>query len=250
MPAGPARDGRARAVAFDLFHTLVDPEEFRPPEFHRASAVAARLGLPEAEFTAAWNAGAAERQVSLTPTVVERVRSICRSFGVTPAPAAWAEVDDLLGRYTDLALLRPRATVVSALRRLRESGWTLGLLSNCDERERRGWSRSELARWFDAVVFSCEVGAAKPSTAAFRALVPRWGGIPLEESVFVGDGANDELVGARRAGFARVVFQAGFVSVNGLRSAEANERVRAEADAVVRDVSEVPGLLGKPARRP
>jgi putative hydrolase of the HAD superfamily len=239
-------NGSPRAIAFDLFHTLVDPEEFRPPDFHRAPAVARLLGLPEKEFTEAWEAAAHERQLSLAPTVVERVQALCREFGVSPRAELWPEVSDLLGRITDLAILNPRRSVLRTLRQLKEQGWTLGVLSNCDERERRKWNDSELATLVDAAVFSCEVGAAKPSLEAYRALVPRWGGIPLHDAVFVGDGMNNEIPGARRAGFAKVLFQSQFVSVNGLRTPEANDAIRATADGALADLGDLIGLFPEP----
>lgn len=234
---------KLRAVAFDLFHTLVDPEQFRPKLFLRPPEIAKLLGIPVIEFTEAWNALSDERQVTLRPTVVERVQSLCQRFGVAPRPEVWPQVDAIWGRFTDLALLNPQRNVVETLRRLRENGWKLGVVSNCDEREMRSWGRSELAPLFDAAVFSCEVGFAKPAAEAYRALVPRWGGIPLEEAVFVGDGSNDELAGARRAGFAKVVFQFEFVSVNQLRPAERNRELRAQADATLGKLADVLRLL-------
>jgi putative hydrolase of the HAD superfamily len=236
------------AIAFDLFHTLVDPEEFRPAGFRRPQVVAELLGLPVDWFANAWEAQLRERQVSITPTVVERVQALCRERGVVPPAKVWPEVDDIMGRFTDLAILNPRRTVVHTLQDFRKRGWTLGLLSNCDEREMRSWPKSELAPLFDAAAFSCELGVAKPSINAYRALVPRWGGVPLEEAVFVGDGANDELAGARGAGFSKVVFQSGFVSTNGLRTAAANERIRAQADTTVDVFGDLVKLLPHSAR--
>lgn len=232
-----------RAIAFDLFHTLVDPEEYRPRDFHRAQAIAELLDLPTTEFAAFWNADLPSRLVSVRPSVVERVQGFCRARGLAPPDSVWPQVTDLLGRHQDRAILHPRPTVLTALHGLKEDGWTLGLLSNCDEREKRSWSSSELAPLFDAAVFSCEVGAAKPSPEAYRALVPRWGGIPLDRAAFVGDGAGDELGGARRAGFAKVVFQMGFVAKNGLRPSTENDRLRAEADASILDLGELASVL-------
>jgi len=239
--------GSARAIVFDLFHTLVDPEEFRPPAFRRVNELARILNLPLARFETMWDADAGARQVTLKPTVLERVQEICRDFGVSPAPEVWPQVDDILGRYTDRAILNPHRNVVLTLEHLKGAGWTIGLLSNCDEREKRSWASSALAPLFDGVAFSCEIGFAKPSVEAYRSLIPRWGGIPLESALFVGDGANDELAGARRAGFSKVVFQSGFVSVNGLRPAAANERLRNEADLTVNGIEELIDLVPGPA---
>jgi putative hydrolase of the HAD superfamily len=243
----------AQAIALDLFHTLVDPEQFRPAGFLRARAVAGVLGLPPARFSRDWERTLHARQLAVRPTLVQRLRAYCDARSVRPPTTAFARADRLLGLFQDRALLRPTREVVRTLRGLRRRGWTLGLLSNADEREKRCWSRSPLAPFFQAVVFSCDIGSAKPSREAYQSLVPRWGGIPLREAVFVGDGGSHELAGARRAGFARVIFQGGFVSRNGLRSARENRALRAEADSAIDSVAELlawGGPSGGPLKPP
>ena len=241
--SGAAPTGPVRAIVFDLFHTLVDPMEFTPGGFRRTRAVAELTGLSFPQLDAAWRAEEAARQLTVAPTALERMQAICRRLGAAPPPQVWTQVDHLLGAYQDEAILKPHAATVTALRVLAARGWRLGLLSNCDERERRRWGQSELAPLFDAAVFSCDIGFAKPALEAYADLVPRWGGIPLREAVFVGDGMNDELLGARRAGFAKVVFQSGFVSVNGLRTPSEIEALRAQADVTVGSVEELEQVL-------
>ncbi len=228
-----------RAIAFDLFHTLVDPEDFRPKEFRRARAAAEALGLPVEDFDRSWTADHPDRTTHLRPTIDERLRAYCERFGVAVDPIRLADAIERLERHQALALRQPRAGTLDTLRSLRERGWTLGVVSNCDAGEIRYWSESPLAPLFDAVVFSCAIGYAKPSVEAYRALVPRWGGLPLSAAAYVGDGSSDELAGARRAGFARVIFQSEFVARNGLRSAAANELLRQDADASIDGLAEL-----------
>jgi FMN phosphatase YigB (HAD superfamily) len=234
-----------RAIAFDLFNTLVDPPEFQPNGFRRSQAVADLVGLPAEVVREEWEgAHYRDRQVSRTPPVADRVRALCAAHGVTPPGSVWPELEELLGRYQDLAIQNPRPEVLAALRELHRRGWILGVISNCDEREGRAWPDSEIARIVDGWVLSFQVGFAKPDPEVYEALVPRWGGTPLRSAMFVGDGYRGELSGARRAGFARVLFQAGFVATNGVRSAEENARVASEADGTIHGIGE---LLRLPA---
>ena len=53
--------------------------------------------------------------------------------------------------------------------------------------------------WFDASVFSFDIGAAKPDPGIYLEATRRLRVEP-GNAVFVGDGADDELVGAERAG--------------------------------------------------
>jgi putative hydrolase of the HAD superfamily len=238
--AGPSR---VRAIAFDLFHTLVDPEELRPKEFVRARAVAELLGLPLPAFEAYWAETQRARQVGAVPTSTERVRQFCSASGIVLPNDVWPRVSELLSRYADAAVRTPHAQIVHALQRLKRRGIVLGLVSNCEECEIGAWPESALAPLFDATVFSCQVGCAKPSPEAYRALVPRWGGIPLGEAVFVGDGSNDEIGGARRAGFRWAIFDSEFVSRNGLRSPEENDRIQSQADRSIRNLDDLERLL-------
>lgn len=232
-----------RGIAIDLFHTLVDPEDFRPKEFLRPREIAKLVGADPVDLEKFWSSSARERMVTQSPTVLDRVREFCSSRGITPPERVWPQVSDVLGRYADLAIRNPRKGILSALRRFKDEGWLLGLVSNCDEREIRAWADSPLVTLFDATVFSCEVGAAKPDEGAYRALIPRWGGVPLTEAVFVGDGSNDELAGAHRAGFLRVVFDDEFVASNGLRDSAANERLRKQADATIHRLEDLTTVL-------
>ena len=233
-----------RAIAFDLFHTLVDPEEFRPKEFLRYREIARLLQLPLAEFERFWIETEKPRQLTRVPNTTERVRQFCIEHGISPPAEGWSRVAEIVGRYARLAIARPRDRIVDSLRDLRERGVVLGLLSNCEGGEIDTWPRSPLAGFFDATVFSCDVGFAKPSIEAYRALVPRWGDVPLKAAAFVGDGANDELPGARRAGFRVAIFDSEFVAQNGLRRPEANDRIRRDGDATIQTLAELPVLLG------
>src|ERR1700694_625208 len=53
-----APDGKLKlevhAIVFDLFHTLVDPEDFRPKDFRRADVAAEVVGLDKERFAAYW----------------------------------------------------------------------------------------------------------------------------------------------------------------------------------------------------
>ena len=82
---------------------------------------------------------------------------------------------------------------------LRERGLKVGLISNCSEEEVISFGQSGLAPYFDDVIFSYEVGVAKPNPEIYRMACDRLGVTP-QESLFIGDGGSDELRGASNAG--------------------------------------------------
>lgn len=218
-------------VVFDLFHTVVDDDEFRPKTFKRAREVAGLFSIDVDAFSKYWSEALSER-VSNRIRVVDQLENYLRSQGIPFDSALLSEADALLGRYQDLALLRPRPEIESVLRELSNRGIGLGLLSNCDEREVREWPRSPLSKYFHSTCFSFETGYAKPSADAYVSILRKLKAIP-DETIYVGDGGSNELVGAKKAGFGLTVFAEHFVKHNGLCTPSELEEFKRQADLTI-----------------
>ncbi|HXF98303.1 MAG TPA: HAD family hydrolase [Gaiellaceae bacterium] len=187
-----------RAVVFDLWNTLV---RF-PDERSRAlrAAWARRLGVDEERLEELWGRAATyERRETgpLRPVLEEVARALGRDGGA---------VEELLAWRLDLVrnALRVEPETLSALDELRRRGFALGLVSNCTEEVPLVWPETELAPRFHAAVFSARAGVLKPDPRIYR-LVCAELGVEPGACLFVGDGANDELAGAERAGMRPVL---------------------------------------------
>ena len=93
---------------------------------------------------------------------------------------------------------------VSALRRWREAGAFVGLISNLPS----DWKGhfAGFAGWdgmFDGILLSCDAGARKPDVEMFRLAESR-SGLPAVANVLVDD-LDDNVAGARRAGWVGVI---------------------------------------------
>jgi putative hydrolase of the HAD superfamily len=234
---------RGAGVVLDLFHTLVDPEEFRPPSFHRATYIAEALALDPVRFAAFWTASTAARNRHREPSVAERIARFCAEEGRPISAPQLAGVVHRMNQFQSEAIEHPHPWVLRELATLRARGYRLGLLSNADEAEVRAWPRSPLADCFDCVVFSSDIGSLKPEPEAYRAVLHGMGDVQPAHATFVGDGMSEELGGARRAGFGRVVFMRGFVAHNGLRTAAEVENLAREADLTIDRLDELHALL-------
>ncbi len=230
------------SAVFDLFHTIVDPEEFRPKSFRRVEFVAQALNLDLQSFTSYWSNTLALRTTDRSQTIVKLIEAYLALHGKTFDEEAVARVDREMGRYQDMAILNPRPEIISALQILSQRGLKLGLLSDCDERDIRRWPESPLAQYFDAACFSCDIGFTKPDPKAFSTVLERLGTTP-QKAAYVGDGGSKELEGARQAEFGLVIFMEGFVANNGLRNPDELETFRRTADIVIRRAGELPKLL-------
>jgi 2-haloacid dehalogenase len=77
----------------------------------------------------------------------------------------------------------------------------LALITNgLREVQRPRLERSTIGGYFDVVVISEEVGAAKPDPAIFAAALERMGHPPCERVLMVGDSVTSDITGANRAG--------------------------------------------------
>jgi putative hydrolase of the HAD superfamily len=172
-----------KAVIFDLWETLIDWDR----------EAAARM-LEEVD--ALVGNGFAERWDSSNRRYVAPIRT---ALAEAEVPEELVEdICSLRLRYHRGSLV-PRPGAVETLRRLREDGYLVGLITVCSEDIEVLWPETEFAGLFDAEIFSSRIGLSKPDPRIYLACCEALGVEP-HEAVFVGDGANDELEGARRVG--------------------------------------------------
>ena len=183
------------ALLFDLYETLVTERGTTPA---RAGSLGERLGLDPAAFRKAWRP--------------QRLRVI---RGQVSFADALVEIGTALGRAPDVRLVSALAEqrrlektalfqnidpiALSALRHLRQRGCRLAIVSNCFAEDVAAWPECAASACFDASVFSFEVGAAKPEPRIYAEALRRLGVEPFH-AAFIGDGGDDELLGAERAG--------------------------------------------------
>ena len=127
--------GRYKAMVFDLWGTLVDeltyPEANRLVYRQKTDETADLLGLDRDQFAQAWAAGADERLVGAL-SAQSSLMSICRELRVQPDDGRIRASVELRYEYVRGAL-SPRPGTVETLSILRDSGYRVGLISNCSE---------------------------------------------------------------------------------------------------------------------
>jgi putative hydrolase of the HAD superfamily len=108
-----------------------------------------------------------------------------RELGVEPRPDL---VRALVERDRDLLLATARLydDAIPFLEKLRSRGIKIAIVSNCTEHTRRLLTELGIAAIVDALVLSCEVGAAKPAAEIFRYALDQLD-VPADAAVFVDD---------------------------------------------------------------
>ena len=184
-----------KAVLFDLYETLVTESG---AQIRNAGALGESFGLDAKAYRAEWK--------QLRPLV------LC---GQLTFQAALTEVGERLGVAIPLELVqracleRARAkspifrridpALVALTHELRERGLRLAVVSNCMAEDVAAWPDSPLASQFYCTIFSFVTGVVKPDTRIYLEAL-RQLGVNAEDAIYIGDGGDDELAGARRAG--------------------------------------------------
>jgi HAD superfamily hydrolase (TIGR01549 family) len=99
----------------------------------------------------------------------------------------------------DLAAIELFSDSLPTLIEARKRGLSLGLLSNLAAPYKQPVFDLGLAPQFDALVFSCDVGLAKPDSKIYEH-VARTLGLEPAEMLMIGDTRSDDVIGAQRAG--------------------------------------------------
>lgn len=229
-----------KAIVFDLFHTLIDPEDHRPKDFRRSEHVADALGIERDPFWDWWRETAYPRVTGVTH-LVDEVAAYALGQGVKTSPEEIDRAVSESARYQRKAMEAPRAEVLRALEDLRGEGMKLGLLSNVEEWELRGFKSTPLWPLMDAASFSYEIGSVKPELEAYVNILRKLDADPTD-TAYVANGWDDELEGARNAGFGLVVFMRGFVGSNGLSDPDELRQLASQADETIDDLGELLNL--------
>lgn len=190
-----------RAIFFDVGGTLIRPH---PSVGAVYAEVARRYGI---------NRSADEMEGAFRRCWAELKRP-----GLTVSRKEWWRelVFRVLGQENEScfeelfeAFARPNAwrvfpDVEDTVREARARGLHVGVLSNWDERLRALLEGLGLARHFDSLTISCEVGAEKPAAEIFLAAL-RAAGVTASRAVHVGDSYEEDARGAEAVGMTAVL---------------------------------------------
>jgi FMN phosphatase YigB (HAD superfamily) len=249
-------DGRIRAVVLDLFDTLVKWEPERLPLFtwrDRTSHSTIPWVLPALrdamgdrfeleEFLTVYHAvvdeiGAERERDGIEITCGERFERTLERLGY-PEPGARRDFARHLTRVHMSGVRRvtfapPERS--QAVRRLAPH-FRLGLLSNFDDAEtgREVLLDTGVADLFEAVIISAEVGLRKPNPRIYGRMLEMLALEP-KEVLFVGDTPREDVLGPRRA-----AMRVAWINKRGEPLPEGIP----EPDLIMRDLAELPALLG------
>jgi len=181
---------------FDLFNTLIGASNSGRVETTRA--MGAVLGLAPEQFRSAFANAWHERMMGTLGDLGEQCRRIAHRLGAEPTAEQIDRAVDLRDTFNRRTMVVSDETL-SVLSTLRAQGLPLAIVSNCTVDSGAVFAETPLARAVDATVLSYQVAACKPDPRIY-AMACDAIGVPPASCVYVGDGADRELYGARDVG--------------------------------------------------
>ncbi|MBQ7669208.1 MAG: HAD-IA family hydrolase [Clostridia bacterium] len=183
-----------KAVIFDMYETLIT--HFAVPLYF-GSQIAKDAGIDVKDFREFWDPTGDARTLGKM-TLEEALTAVFKGNGCFS--------EELLDRVVAKRIETKKECfdhlheeIIPMLRGLKESGFKIGLITNCFSEEVDLIKESVLYKYFDAVMFSYEQGVKKPDPVIFERCMASLGVAP-DECVYVGDGGANELERARELG--------------------------------------------------
>lgn len=216
---------------FDLYFTLV--YERNDNRFY--GLIASRLGIDQQTFLASYKACGPRTMSGELRGMQDRVHAACIEAGIAVrADVVAAAVDELMPLWH--SSIEIYDDTIKTLARLKNQQFRLGLLSNASSYSERVLTDFMLRPFFDEVLMSYACGYLKPQPIIYDRILKRLK-VDASQCVYVGDGGDNELGGAKSCGMTTVLVD---------RRLPHTEAARGYADIVVTNLSQIPELAFSP----
>jgi putative hydrolase of the HAD superfamily len=184
-----------KAVIFDLYETLVTQSGVNVP---RAGALGEALGLDATAYRKKWKE---LRPLALRGelTFSEALTKVGATLGVDLPADRVEHACAARVRANTVVFEKADSELVALTRDLARRGLGLATISNCIAEDVAAWPVCAFAPHFRCAVFSFAVRMVKPDAGIYVAALERLG-VQAKEALYIGDGGDDELAGAQRAG--------------------------------------------------
>lgn len=165
---------------------------------------------------------------------IDRIAALLNIFGIPVCPdeaLVWESSRLIYEPFVEDTILFQDS--LNFLSTLKKEGYKLALVSNAasDLAIREALTRLKIARFFDAIIISSQVGLRKPSSAVFMKALKVLNVKP-GEAVFIGDSIKNDISGAKKISMKTILLSR--------RSARVKTNV---SDVVVKTLADVVTIL-------
>jgi putative hydrolase of the HAD superfamily len=191
---------RKNAIIFDLFHTLTAVES----TWAKIPMTSEILGVSKEEWFEQLFEKSHERLIGLEKDPFKIIGKMARAIDPDISKNLIREATEKRMLKFENALVNIPQSTQQTIKILKKLKKKIGLISNADVTEIKGWHKSPIVKYFDSVILSCDVGYAKPDKRIYEISLKELNESP-EHCVFVGDGGSGELKAAKSMGINTVM---------------------------------------------
>jgi putative hydrolase of the HAD superfamily len=216
-------------IVFDLFGTLmeVSPEHLNAVRANMANIIQIE---PE-QLKMLWLQTLDHSNRGILGSTTERFMQILKLAGKDADPEKAYKLASmehkLLQEHTELY-----PETLGVLESLYQRGYKLGLLTNCSPSVIHAITGKNITQYFQVMNFSYQMEALKPEPKVYEETIARLNTSP-RTCVFIGDGANNEIEGAKAVGLRTIL------TTRGMDSKSKN------SDYIIEKLDEIPNILQK-----
>jgi 2-haloalkanoic acid dehalogenase type II len=180
-----------KVIVFDLWRTLI-PATI---DFTHLFSLVKKTDLSVPEFVSEYERAV---QIKKYNSFEELHKDFLKYFKQEPTEILEQELYEIYFNRFDKINYYPE--VKTTLEKLKEQGYKLGLLSNTESIKKEILEdKLELKKYFDFLGYSFEVGAIKPDSKMFKAVLSNFN-IKAEEALMVGDSLRSDIAGSQKLG--------------------------------------------------
>ncbi len=188
-----------KAAVFDLFETLITEWGH---EKYTKSRMCADLGVDKESFDIYWEEKEQDRYLG-NIDFEESITYACSKCNKSIDKETLRRIVEKRTETKSKCFDFVDPEVFELLTAIRNAGMKTAIVSNCSPEEVGVLKSSEIYKYFDEIVLSCEVHMKKPDPCIYEEAADRLGVAP-QECIFIGDGGSHELEGARSVGMEAV----------------------------------------------
>jgi len=181
-----------QAIFFDLDNTLYDVEQYFTAAFMEVSKyLSKKHKLKENEIYEKLM----EKWKSKTSMYPKLFNDVLDSLGIKN------ELDAVVNIFNNHEVeLKPYSDVISSLKKLKEKGFKIGIISDGNvKRQKRKINSLGIKDYFDVMVFTNEIKESKSSDIPFKKAISNLKE-PVKKAFYIGDNPHLDFKGAKEAG--------------------------------------------------
>jgi putative hydrolase of the HAD superfamily len=189
---------KIRGLLFDLYDTLA---EIRKADYVQAKGkIASRAGVKEADFIEAWKKFTQPSARGEIKSVSERIMLSLADLGININSTLAEDLAQI-----EIDLQEKQVYLLSDCEHTRQTKNKLenGLVTNTSSVSQHVLSLLGIKKYFDCEIYSYQIGILKPDVTIYNLAASKLG-LKNREIIFVGDGNDQELDGAKQAGMLAV----------------------------------------------